>query len=94
LGDSIYDSEFAKIVGVLKPQGWPIVIPFIQSTTFRQQAVGEISRGYDGWETSIDGMRHGWPVKLDSLNSIALAPDGRTLAIGNADGKIRLITLK
>jgi hypothetical protein len=27
------------------------------------------------------------------LNSLALSPDGKTLAIGNVDGKIPLITL-
>jgi WD40 repeat protein len=35
-----------------------------------------------------------WPFHLGSLNSIALSPDGGTLAIGNVDGKIRLFTLK
>jgi WD40 repeat protein len=35
-----------------------------------------------------------WPFRLGSLNSLALSPDGGTLAIGNVDGKIRLLTLK
>jgi len=39
-------------------------------------------------------MRGRWPFHAGSLNSLALAPDGKTVAIGNADGKIRLITLK
>jgi WD40 repeat protein len=39
-------------------------------------------------------MRIGLEMYAGSLNSLALSPDGRTLAIGNVDGKIRLITLK
>jgi hypothetical protein len=41
------------------------------------------------------GLTRGrWPFHPGSLNSMALSPDGKKLAVGNADGKIRLITLK
>jgi len=39
-------------------------------------------------------MRGRWPIHGGSLNSMALSPDGRTLAVGNSDGKIRLLVLK
>jgi WD40 repeat protein len=83
-----YDSESAKIVGVLKPKGWPIFIssaPTLNSPTFRP---------LDGLRTTSEDMRSRLQMYVSSLNSLALSPDGRTLAMGNADGKIRLITLK
>jgi WD40 repeat protein len=87
-----YDSESAKIVGVLKPKGWPLISsrPMLDIPIYRPQDVGGISRGPDGWRTI--GSR--WEMYVGSLNSLALSPDGKTLAIGNADGKIRVITLK
>jgi WD40 repeat protein len=39
-------------------------------------------------------MRGRWPLHSGSLNSMALSPDGKTLAVGNSDGKIRLLVLK
>lgn len=34
-----------------------------------------------------------WPVLPGALNSMALSADGKTLALGNADGKVRLLFL-
>src|SRR5262245_12092675 len=98
-GDSIirfYDSESAKIVGVLKPHGWP----FINSSMPAYDARGETipglpdidrtipstPRGLGARRLPVGMMRGRWPFHAGSLNSLALAPDGRTLAIGNADG--------
>jgi len=106
-GDSIirlYESESVKIVGVLKPPGWPILRSFTpaydptiytssgQSTIDRQGPI--FARGPGGRGMPVGMMRGRWPFHAGSLNSLALAPDGRTLAIGNSDGKIRLVTLK
>ena len=91
-----YDSESAKIVGVLKPKGWPLIssrLP-LDAPIYRPPGVGEISRGEGSWRTTIEDMRIGLEMYAGSLNSLALSPDGKTLAMGNADGKIRLITLK
>jgi WD40 repeat protein len=88
-----YDSESAKIVGVLKPRGWPFVTPPINTMTF-QDPIGAVPRGTGGWRMPSYDMLARWQMYVVSLNSLALSPDGRTLAIGNVDGKIRLITLK
>lgn len=106
-GDSIirlYETESARIVSVLKPHGWPIVsvLGFNadltgrpgsgQSIIDRQRPVGPL--GPDGRRVPFGiTMRGRWPFHAGSLNSMALSPDGRTLAIGNADGKIRLMNL-
>ena len=45
------------------------------------------------WGTSVR-WRGRWPFHPGSLNSMALSPGGKTLAIGNVDGKIRLLTMK
>jgi len=103
-GDSIirfYDSESAKLMGVLKPPGWPFVntVAMIYPTTGADSAAPPV---FTPPPTIIRGsdvglllrMRGRWPFHPGSLNSLALSPDGRTLAIGNSDGKIRLITLK
>jgi WD40 repeat protein len=103
-GDSIirfYDSESAKLVGVLKPPGWPF---------FNSFAMIYPTRGADSTATPVHSppppfirgpdvglllrMRRRWPFHSGSLNSMALSPDGRTLAVGNSDGKIRLLVLK
>jgi WD40 repeat protein len=88
-----YDSESAKIVGVLKPRGWPFVTTPINTVTF-QDPLGLGPRGNDGWRIASVERLERWRMSVVSLNSLALAPDGKTLAIGNIDGKIRLITLK
>jgi len=105
-GDSIirlYDSDSARIVGVLKPRGWPIVSDFNppDDSIERADASPVISRpGTFGRRGSARGiptramMRRRWPYHPGSLNSLALSPDGKTLALGNADGKIRLLSLK
>jgi WD40 repeat protein len=51
-----------------------------------------IHRGLNGGMGVIRLGR--WPSHPGLLNSMALSPDGKTLAIGNFDGKIRLFTLK
>jgi WD40 repeat protein len=96
-GDSIirfYDSASAKIVGVLKPNGWPFLSSFTPAFSPTPNLglpnIDMIFRGSGPWRMP-PGMR---PSYANSLNSLALAPDGKTLAIGNIDGKIRLITLK
>jgi WD40 repeat protein len=96
-----YDSGSAKLVGVLKPPGWPFFNPLTMiystagadivappvyrptPTIIRRPDTGLFLRG-----------RGRWPFHSGSLNSIALSPDGRTLAVGNSDGKIRLLVLK
>jgi WD40 repeat protein len=96
-----YDSESAKLVGVLKPPGWPFVKTFamIYPTTGADSAAPPDFRPPP---TTISGpdvglllrMRGRWPLHSGSLNSMALSPDGKTLAVGNSDGKIRLLVLK
>src|SRR5262249_538352 len=100
----IYESASAKIVGVLKPQGWPFSSPYMTSYDPMGQTIpglSEIDRSSPNSPRISGGrripfymMRGRWPFHAGSLNSLALAPDGKTVAIGNADGKIRLITLK
>jgi WD40 repeat protein len=98
-GDSIirfYDSESVKLVGVLKPRGWPI---FNTMMTFYDPSSGlptsDIDRQNRIIHRGIGFIRLGrWPFHPGSLNSMALSPDGKTLAIGTFDGKIRLFTLK
>ena len=103
-GDSIirfYDSESAKLVGVLKPPGWPYVKTFamIYPTTGADSAAPPDFRPPPATIRGDDvglflRMRGRWPLHGGSLNSMALSPDGRTLAVGNSDGKIRLLVLK
>jgi WD40 repeat protein len=104
-GDSIirfYESESAKLAGVLKPQGWPF-FNAMMSVYEPLARSGPASQGIDRTGPMIPrgpgrgmtiGMRGRWPFHPGSLNSMALSPDGGTLAIGNADGKIRLLSLK
>ncbi|HKQ76165.1 MAG TPA: WD40 repeat domain-containing protein [Blastocatellia bacterium] len=106
-GDSIirfYERESVKIVGVLKPPGWPILRSYAlaydpniysssgQPTIDRQGPI--FTRLPGGRGLPVGMMRGRWPFHAGLLNSFALSPDGRTLAIGNSDGKIRLVTLK
>lgn len=94
----LYESESAKIVGVFKPNGWPFfssVTPvFNPPPSFGSPNIDMRSQEPGLWRTPMGGVRGRWPSHANSLNSLALAPDGRTLAIGNIDGKIRLIALK
>jgi WD40 repeat protein len=99
-GDSIirfYESESAKIVGILKPRGWPFFTAFTPATDPRFFPDASISRiptyrEYGALVTPNESARIRY-MMANSLNSLALSPDGKTLAIGNVDGKIRLITL-
>jgi WD40 repeat protein len=105
-GDSIirlYDSDSARIIGVLKPRGWPIFSDFTSpdDSLERSDRSPVINRpGTLRPRESARGiptramMRGHWPSHPGSLNSLALSPDGKTLALGNADGKLRLLTLK
>jgi len=102
-GDSsirFYESESVKLVGVLKPHGWPF---FNTIMTFYDPSSGLPTSDIDkqnriihrGLSRGMGFMRLGrWPFHPGSLNSMALSPDGKTLAIGNFDGKIRLFALK
>jgi WD40 repeat protein len=100
-GDSIirfYESESARIVGVLKPKGWPFFTSFTPATDPHffpdpSQSTGPARREYNPLGTSAEAARSRY-MQANSLNSLALSPDGKTLAIGNVDGKIRLIALK
>jgi WD40 repeat protein len=97
-----YENGSAKLSGVLKPRGWP----FYNMAMGSYNPIGEseprpsISGG--GTLRPPMGRRGGmpvvrlsrWPYHPGSLNSMALSPDGKTLAIGNVDGKIRLLALK
>src|SRR5262245_49959687 len=107
----LYESESVKLVGVLKPHGWPIfnqyaptfgpipVVVFRTSDNEKQFPDSDVDRqGSDvyhsiNWGTSVR-WRGRWPFHPGSLNSMALSPGGKTLAVGNVDGKIRLLTMK
>jgi WD40 repeat protein len=104
-GDSIirfYESESLKLVDVLKPRGWPFIntiMTFYDPSSSSGLPTSEIDsqnriihRGLNGGMGVIRLGR--WPSHPGLLNSMALSPDGKTLAIGNFDGKIRLFTLK
>ena len=104
-GDSIirfYESESVKLVGVLKPRGWPIfntLMTFYDPSSGSGPTTLDIDRQnriiHRGLNRGMGVIRLGrWPFHPGSLNSMALSPDGKTLAIGNFDGKIRLFTLK
>jgi len=104
-GDSIirfYESESVKLVGVLKPRGWPFfntVMPFYDPITLPGSPISDIDRQnriiHRGLSRGMGVIRLGrWPFHPGTLNSMALSPDGKTLAIGNFDGKIRLLTLR
>jgi WD40 repeat protein len=75
-----YDSGSLEISRVTNPRDWPIAP--------RVFSVEPIEPG-GRWRTITR-----WPAYYGLLNSMALAPDGKTLAMGNADGKIRLMILE
>jgi WD40 repeat protein len=104
-GDSIirfYESESLKLVGVLKPRGWPFfngAMPSYDQISRSGASPSDIDRPISAAHRGINRgmrvmMRGRWPYHPGSLNSMALSPDGKTLAVGNVDGKIRLLTLK
>src|SRR5262245_17451144 len=104
-GDStirFYESESVKLVSVLKPRGWPFfntIMPFYDPSSGSSLPTSDIDRQnriiHRGLNRGMGFIRLGrWPFHLGSLNSMALSPDGKTLAIGNFDGKVRLLTLK
>jgi WD40 repeat protein len=104
-GDSIiriYESESVKLVGVLKPRGWPFfntMMTFYNPISSSGLPASDIDRQnriiHGGLNRGMGVIRLGrWPFHPGSLNSMALSPDGKTLAIGNFDGKIRLLSLK
>ena len=73
----IYDTTSGKINRIVKPRDWPI-------TSWDQP-----------WDSSgiAFAFMYRRPPFYGLLNSIALSPDGATLATGGADGKIRLMNL-
>lgn len=75
-----YDADSLKITWATKPRDWPIVP--------RLLSVEPIEPG-GRWRTFVR-----WPVYYGFVNSMALSPDGKMLAMGNADGKIRLMILE
>jgi WD40 repeat protein len=98
-GDStirLYESESLKLVAVLKPRGWPVLNTYMPSPTSRSsRSPSDIDRPHRGINRGMGVMfRARWPFHPGSLNSMALSPDGRTLAIGNVDGKVRILTFK
>ena len=74
----IYDSASGKINQIIKPRDWPI-------TSWDQP-----------WDSSGIAFASMFrrPPFYGLLNSIALSPDGTTLATGGADGKIRLMSVE
>ncbi len=74
----IYDTDSGKINRIVKPRDWPI-------TSWDQP-----------WDSSAIAFAFMYrrPPFYGLLNSIALSPDGTTLATGGADGKIRLMSLE
>ncbi len=73
----VYDTGTGKINHIIRPRDWPI-------TSWDQP-----------WNSSgiAFAFTYRRPPFYGLLNSIALSPDGATLATGGADGKIRLMSL-
>jgi WD40 repeat protein len=88
----IYDVKTAKLKRFFKPRGWPIVPLVPMFRTYSVDEYGNVS----GVPTMTAGPTLGTELarmtrSLSVLNSIALSPDRKTLALGTADGKIRLV---
>src|SRR5262249_18464690 len=104
-GDSIirfYESESVKLVDVLKPRGWPFlntIMTFYDPRSSSGLPTSDIDIQnpiiHRGLNSGMGFIRLGrWPSHPGLLNSMALSPDGKTLAIGICDGNCRLLTLK
>lgn len=99
-----YDVNSATITSVLKPRSVPL---FNSSSSLHQMPgrtlsgipvhetpIGSSSSGDSSMESSISLLlRNRWPQHNGILNSLAVSPDGKTLALGGADGKVRLLIL-
>jgi len=100
-----YDVDTAKINKILTPRGWPFsqvsrppvrlpnsrpaVWDSSQGTTSNPRILGSVPPLHP----QIQKIRE-WQVPVGMLNSMALSPNGKMLALGNADGKVRLLVLE
>lgn len=92
-----YQADSGKISYILKPHDWPIM----SWNTF--WGFGDPASFGLGMPSGSMPGRMGMPIRFPAsglaaarggvLNSMALSPDGKALAIGGADGKIRLMGL-
>lgn len=97
-----YDTDSATITGLLKPRGWPLLNPLaaffdpfrrspLETPTY-DASIGNTSNGpLLGPSPTMMFLMNRWPLHPGSLNSLAVSPDGKTLALGCADGKLRLL---
>lgn len=105
----VYDVNSATITSVLKPRGWPLFDPRSQRFELFRRLPSEFPAPdpptYDasvgsttnnpmrGSAISMTPLTNSWPFHSGSLNSLAVSSNGKTLALGCADGKLRLIVL-
>lgn len=100
-----YDVESATITSVLKPNGWP-VFDTPPSSFDRQEYSLPANPSFDARinpnipRDVLTDSRYReviyspWPHYSGTLHSVAISPDGKTLALGNFDGKVRLMILE
>ena len=81
-GDGIlrfYQAESGKLSRIFKPRDWPIM---------------SWNSSWDPIDFQVFQLRmRNRIASYGTSNSMALAPDGKVLATGSADGKIRLMSL-
>lgn len=82
-----YQTESGKISHVVKPRGWPIM----SWDSFWMMGDPSMFNFGITPPATIINMRAG---RGSAMGSIALSPDGKTLATGGADGKIRVMVLE